>query len=68
MNSLKPLAIVGLVCVMQGVLAGDVEHVSSWGETEVGSVFSVIKSKVAIPFLHRDTEIVFPGVSQFLFC
>lgn len=67
MNSyaMKLLAIVGLACVMQSVnVAADVEHTSSWGDLSDGrTVYFRTKSKTAIPFVTRDTDIDFPGVS-----
>lgn len=62
--AIRCLAVVGLVCVLQSaIVAADVEHVDSWGEIEKGSSLSRIKSKLAIPFLTRETDVDYPGVS-----
>lgn len=58
------LAIVGLLCVLQiSIDAAGVEHEGSWGDLSDGrAVFYRDKSKVAIPFVKRETDVAFPEV------
>lgn len=61
----KFLAVVGLLCVMRGAVADDIEHVQSWGDlTATGSTFDRIKSKIAIPFITREFTVSYPEVSS----
>lgn len=58
------LAIVGLLCVVQSGIATEVDHVKSWGDlSKPGSYFSEIKTKVALPLLHRDFTVSYPQVN-----
>lgn len=62
--AIRCLAVVGLVCVLQSaIVAADVEHVDSWGNIDQGSSLSRFKTKIAIPFLTRETDVDYPGVS-----
>lgn len=62
--ALKMFAVIALLCVVQHSVAGNVEHTRTWGDLSGGdTIFATTKTKSAIPFLVRDTEISFPGVS-----
>lgn len=60
--TMKLLAVVGMICVIQ--VAADMENVNGWGELYgSGTAFSLERTKYAIPFVRRDTDVEFPGVS-----
>lgn len=62
--ALKIFAVVGLLCVVQHSVAGHVEHTRTWGDLSGGdTIYATTKTKNAIPFIEREIEIAFPGVS-----
>lgn len=63
--TIKLVAVVGLVCAMQGFVVGEIENTMGWGDTSGArsSGLSMKISKYGIPLIHRDTTVEYPKVS-----
>lgn len=59
---LSVVFLIGLVRVMEGPVAGEIEHVYGFGDYRRFR-YSVLDWKIAIPFVHREIELESPPVS-----
>lgn len=61
------MGVIGLYDLMEGSVAGGFDHQNIWGDvSEDGSGVSDVSMlawRISIPFLQREAEVEYPGVS-----
>lgn len=61
---LCPVGGIGLYDLMEGPVAGGIEHQTTWGDiSDDGSDVSKLEWRIALPFVQREAEVEYPRVS-----